>query len=650
MSGNASYNSRYCFVAKLLFQAIVASAFFATIASADERPASASLKNPVAERSAADSAKPNQQHIEKLIRDLGNSRFAARRAAANELRQIGPEAFDLLYAATDDEDPEVAASANYLLRQIPVRWVQADDPSAVQPLLRLFSKQSEATRKTTVGELDKLPVNVNTAALCRIARYDRSPLVSRTAAIAVIRHDDKSASESRPDPDVVERELGTSTRASAKWLRQYLVQLRDPASSVSGWKQLIEQESSKLEKNVGDTSNDIVLGLSWNLADVYRQIGDSQGLRGVLDRMIVLATDASDQMLVQVLNWLTEHKSWEVLDGYLAKHQSRFEQNKRSLYTAAIARSKQGKKDVAEELAARAAALPPQKQLECVYAAKELEQEGQFDWAVREYKRTIEKQPPETLDHFIARIWLPSLLHDYERDQEAAEAIEPLLKAVRGEGRLGQLYMQLRQYGNREYGTMRDSESERSVLPSPKEIAARYHSYRAGQYQQAKDWAKARTELEQAISSDPTDADVLISMYRLPDTDEKFKAGVRERINKMVQKFQREIDDDPTDPSPYNQWAWIVSNTEGDFQKAIRYSKKSLDLNTGGDTGEASFLDTLGRCYYAAGDYKNAVKSERQALEKMKYMQVMQRQLVMFEKALAEQESGSKKSSAGKSG
>jgi len=39
---------------------------------------------------------------------------------------------------------------------------------------------------------------------------------------------------------------------------------------------------------------------------VYRQIGDSQGLRGVLDRMIVLATDASDQMLVQVLNWLTE--------------------------------------------------------------------------------------------------------------------------------------------------------------------------------------------------------------------------------------------------------------------------------------------------------------------------------------------------------
>ena len=70
-----------------------------------------------------------------------------------------------------------------------------------------------------------------------------------------------------------------------------------------------------------------------------------------------------------------------------------------------------------------AGSIPPQKQLECVYAAKELEQEGQFDWAVREYKRTIEKQPPETLDHFIARIWLPSLLHDYEHDQEAAEAI-----------------------------------------------------------------------------------------------------------------------------------------------------------------------------------------------------------------------------------
>jgi tetratricopeptide (TPR) repeat protein len=82
----------------------------------------------------------------------------------------------------------------------------------------------------------------------------------------------------------------------------------------------------------------------------------------------------------------------------------------------------------------------------------------------------------------------------------------------------------------------------------------------------------------------------------------------------------------------YNQWAWLVANTEGDYHKAIRYSRRSLELlpNT------ASFLDTLGRCYYAAGDIEKAVKAQRQAVRLIPHMQVMQRQLALFERALAE--------------
>jgi tetratricopeptide (TPR) repeat protein len=79
-----------------------------------------------------------------------------------------------------------------------------------------------------------------------------------------------------------------------------------------------------------------------------------------------------------------------------------------------------------------------------------------------------------------------------------------------------------------------------------------------------------------------------------------------------------------------------VSNTEGDFQRALRYSHRSLELNLGGDSVAGGYLDTLGRCYYAVGDYENAAKYERQAIAKVDYMQVMHRQLDMFEKALAE--------------
>ena len=83
----------------------------------------------------------------------------------------------------------------------------------------------------------------------------------------------------------------------------------------------------------------------------------------------------------------------------------------------------------------------------------------------------------------------------------------------------------------------------------------------------------------------------------------------------------------------------MVSNTEGDFQRALRYSHRSLELNLGGDSVAGGYLDTLGQCYYAVGDFENAVKCERQAIEKVDYVQVMHRQLDVFEKALAQKKS-----------
>ena len=76
----------------------------------------------------------------------------------------------------------------------------------------------------------------------------------------------------------------------------------------------------------------------------------------------------------------------------------------------------------------------------------------------------------------------------------------------------------------------------------------------------------------------------------------------------------------------------------------MRYSHRSLELlgPSGGDSGQASFLDTLGRCYYAVGDFENAVKYQREAIEKLNFMQVMHRQLALFESALAEKQKNGK--------
>jgi hypothetical protein len=104
----------------------------------------------------------------------------------------------------------------------------------------------------------------------------------------------------------------------------------------------------------------------------------------------------------------------------------------------------------------------------------------------------------------------------------------------------------------------------------------------------------------------------------------------------LAKAIEEQIDDNPSNPIPYNQWAWLIANTEGDYAKAVRFSRRSLDL----EPGTPSFLDTLGRCYFSAGDVENAAKSQREAVALIPHMQVMQRQLKEFEKALAAKENG----------
>jgi tetratricopeptide (TPR) repeat protein len=616
--------------------AVLVCAFYLT-ACADERPAkpdSANVAKTSPSRSAgspdAEGNKTSTARIEQLIRDLGSPNYTTRRSAATELRQIGTDAFDLLYAATDDVDPEIASSANYLLRQAPIRWVQADDPPRVRETMRSYGQEPEARRLRRIEELDRVPNDKGIAALCRIARFDRSSLVSRSAALAIIRPSEKPTDQAHMDQDAVKRELGGSTRASAMWIREYLTQLRDPASSVGAWKSLISAESDRLEKNMGDTSSDIVLGLSWNLADLYRQIGDQKSLNATLDQMIGLAAEGSDDMLVSLLAWLTENKSWEALDGFISKHQARLEQGKKPMYYAALARAKQGKKDQAEELAAKAVQIAsPEGGLDSLFMARDLEERSQFDWSVREYRHIIEKQSADQLESILSRSWLASMQHDYEHEKDAADTLEPLVKAVGTEGRSAVLYAKT-------YELYHD----KIDVPEPKELKARYHYYLSCYYQSQKDMTRAQTELNTAIESDPKDADVLIAMYRFPTKDLKWHENALTRIQKLCSDLEKQIQDEPSEASPYNQWAWLVSNTEGDFQKAIRYSHRSLELNKHGEGGAASFLDTLGRCYFAAGDYDNAVKYEREAIAKNDYLQVMKRQLAEFEQALAKQKSG----------
>jgi len=80
-----------------------------------------------------------------------------------------------------------------------------------------------------------------------------------------------------------------------------------------------------------------------------------------------------------------------------------------------------------------------------------------------------------------------------------------------------------------------------------------------------------------------------------------------------------------------------VANTEGDYDEALRSSQRSLELRP----ETAGYLDTLGRCYFAKGDYKNAVFHQSRAVELEPHSQQIRRQLELFQKALETAQSDS---------
>ena len=108
-----------------------------------------------------------------------------------------------------------------------------------------------------------------------------------------------------------------------------------------------------------------------------------------------------------------------------------------------------------------------------------------------------------------------------------------------------------------------------------------------------------------------TDLDVLIACHRLTRQTPEFRAKIRGLINKSAAKLRKEMAEDPSDAAAYNQFAWLVGNTEGDLDEALRCSQKSIQLKP--DSG--GYHDTLAHVYFARGEYEKAVATQTKAIQ-----------------------------------
>jgi tetratricopeptide (TPR) repeat protein len=327
---------------------------------------------------------------------------------------------------------------------------------------------------------------------------------------------------------------------------------------------------------------------------------------------------AEDTALMRLVKWLAEQREWSTIDLVAEKFQKQFSRQPILLYLLAQARKVQGKNESAEQIATQASLLAPEQADVHLTVAYRLQEMGLFDWAEREYRGLIDRGPPESRYSLAASIGLALMQEDREQFQAAADTRRKLLDLVDQNREARQAVSELRSSGG-----------------DLKALRARLEFAQACHYEQQGDGAKQVEYLDKAVAHDPTDADVLIALYRLKNQDAQRRDATLKLIRGAAERFESEVTtgenaDLIRNARAYNQYAWLIANTEGDFDKALRYSKLSLESFP----RAAGYLDTLARCYYAKGDLENAVAQQTKAVQLEPHSGAIARQLTQFRKEL----------------
>ncbi len=601
----------------------------------------------------------------QLIAQLGSDDFTKRRDAEAELIQLGPAAFDALQNAQTDPDLEIATQAQYLLHRVAIDWARTSDPDSVRDIMTNYARVGGRERRELIGQLAALEEGAGLAALSRIAHFELSNSIAKYAALAVLNGRNEHQESAEKIAKTISQEIGDSPRDSVRWLRLYAMQLKNMGQVDSRWISLIDEEITQLTKEPR-TSDKLVLGLIQFHIELSKDLSDTEALFTALKTKIdylskqsnssesnaVLAMSRildkgygeiwgtslthyagsinNDALLRYALNnkqvpvnsslalsvsWIIEQHQWAVLERIENHYAATIKDDRLLLYLLAMAQAARGESAEAAKRAERAYKHVSDDGNERNGLADVIADLGYHNWAEREWRYVIESSPLTSSQSMVARRSLANWrLHDRGDDKAAAEILAEVCDAVDGNVDLKKEVL---------------ADNERSYYL--KVLRTQREYFTACHLETQQDFVAQRRHLDSACRLDPEDPDVLIAMFRLQDADDDYRKRVEGRILRAITAVEQRIESEPQEPTWYNHYAWLVSNTQGDFEKAVRYSLKSLELSP--DT--PSYLDTLGRCYFAAGDLENAMKYQRKAVELHPQVQVMRRQLEMFERNLA---------------
>lgn len=553
------------------------------------------------------------KRVAELITQLGADDYFLREKAQAELMEVGAAAFDVLSEEAEKvRDVETVERITYLLRTIRVTWVDKADPNEVRSLLLNYEGMDDEVRQRTIEALAALPDPVGLPALCRIVRFEKSPVLSKWAATRILEQKTNADTDWKRREEVLRAALDGSPRPAAAWVRAYLLTQTDPQAGVAELQKLTDAEEAILRQYPLRSKPEIVMSLLRRQAELFKKLERPSEAAAALVRMVTL-DPSSTAVLVEVIQSLIDRQAWAELDQVVVRFADRIQQEPLVTYTVARAYQLQNRTQDAERFVETARKMFPDDQRRHIFTALELHRRGLNEWSDAEYRLAIGMGRPSDRDTLTAQVLFAESLHDRLLDQEAAKVLDDATNAMTLAAGAG----------------MDLTDSVRSLEAN----RARAHYFHAAHFEKEKNSKEQIRHLLEGLGEDSHDTEILIALYRAKDLDETVLSRVKKLIAETADIYRNDIKRTPDDDTPYNQLAWLISNTEGNYQEALEASKKSLEIKP--DT--SGHLDTLGRCYFALKDYENAVKTQTRAIELDPHSQQMKRQLAEFQAALAKQ-------------
>lgn len=576
----------------------------------------------------------NSQQVDReiagLIGQLGAEEFDSREVAQAKLERFGARAFDALLEAQSSDNLEVATRAKFLVRGLQVRWADESDPIDVRSTLRNYGESGRVDRKSLLERLASLDEGKGAAALARLARFETDPVLAKTAALLVMHLGKDLSPEGRERlAQSIKNVTGQSRRDTAQWLRTYARSLNEPETAVAEWNRLCDAEFLNYMRQPGDESIRQTLRdlLRWQAEMLLGLKRDDEAL--AIDNKLAGLVDIEGTDVLDHTDWLVKTRQWQVIVDTLGKFESIVKEQPLLMYRLAEATKSLGDEKKGAEIARQALELKPEELTLHESAAMELARRGLFEWAESEYRELIKRVQANPDGELTLCSRLAEMLHDQLKEKEAGEALKQWFDRHAANPNLPRLL-------DEDYAARK----------------SRMHYFFARDHREKGDFKEEARELETAIQTNERDIDVLIALYRLNDATEARKKETQRQIEQAasvyrerIGEFSEALADARRIPGfeqrvsqlshglafNCNQFAWLVSNTEGEKHEALTLSKRSLELRP----NEAAYLDTLGRCYFAVGDFDNAIRFQKEALKADPHSGLMRRQLKVFEDAKA---------------